>query len=311
MQEIIFLEPVFQERIWGGAKLREVFNYDIPSQSTGECWAISAHKNGDCKIKNGPLQGKTLSEAYNEYRYLFNNCPSPVFPLLTKILDANDDLSVQVHPDDAYALANVGEQGKTECWYVLDCEEDTEMVFGHNAQTKAELINCIENNEWDKLLRRVKIKKGDFFYVQAGTIHALCKGSLILETQQSSDTTYRVYDYNRCDQQGKLRHLHIKEAIEVTTVPHVDYPLSITTKEETNSKITTFVREKYFTVEKWEINGVFNKRNDNFLLVSVINGEGYINHEPIKKGDHFIITSLLKDINISGNLELIVSFVTQ
>lgn len=308
MQDIIFLEPVFQERIWGGTKLKEVFNYDIPSNYTGECWAISAHKHGDCKIKNGPFKGKTLSEVYEKHRYLFNHIEHPVFPLLTKILDANDDLSVQVHPDDAYALQHVGEQGKTECWYVLDCEPDSEIIFGHNAKTKRELRQLIEHNEWDKLLRRVKIKKGDFFYVQAGTIHALCKGSLILETQQSADTTYRLYDYHRLDQNGNLRPLHVEEAIAVTTVPHIDYPLTIKVEKHHNHQITTFVSDKYFTVQKWDIDGLVNKENDTFLLVSVINGEGKINDEIIKKGDHFIITSFMKEINLNGKLELIVSF---
>ena len=143
-----------------------------------------------------------------------------VFPLLTKILDANTNLSVQVHPDDAYAdLHENGELGKTECWYIIDCKEDAEIIYGHNAKTKAEFTEMIENGEWSPLLRRVKIKPGDFFYVPSGTIHALGEGTVVLETQQSSDATYRLYDYDRVDQKGQLRELHIDKSIAVTTIP--------------------------------------------------------------------------------------------
>lgn len=136
-REPLFLEPVFQERIWGGTRLAEQFGYRIPSERTGECWAISAHPNGQTTVKNGPFQGKMLGELWDEHRELFGHFPSDRFPLLTKILDANDDLSVQVHPDDEYARTyENGELGKTECWYVIDCEEDAEIVFGHHARTK-------------------------------------------------------------------------------------------------------------------------------------------------------------------------------
>lgn len=219
----LFLQPVFKERIWGGTTLNDAFGYDIPTEHTGECWAISAHPNGPSIIENGPYAGMTLDNLYREYPDLFGNLKEEVFPLLTKILDANMDLSVQVHPDDSYAMLHEnGELGKTECWYIIDCKEDADMIFGHNAKTKEELQQQIQEGKWNDLLRRVKIKPGDFFYVPSGTIHALCEGKLVLETQQSSDTTYRVYDYDRRDAEGNLRDLHLEKAIEVTTVPHQD-----------------------------------------------------------------------------------------
>ena len=206
MKEPLFLEPVFQERIWGGTALRDQFNYEIPSDLTGECWAISAHPNGPSIVKNGEFAGRTLIELWKDHPELFGEQSSPVFPLLTKILDANTDLSVQVHPDDAYANEHEnGELGKTECWYIIDCAEDAEIIYGHTAMTKEEFVERVENNEWNELLRSVKIKPGDFFYVPSGTIHALGKGTVVLETQQSSDTTYRLYDYDRKDQDGNLR----------------------------------------------------------------------------------------------------------
>ncbi|MDF2699685.1 MAG: mannose-6-phosphate isomerase, type 1 [Haloplasmataceae bacterium] len=309
MQKILFLEPIFQSRIWGGTKLRDSFNYNIPNDLTGECWAISAHKNGDCTIINGPLEGKKLSVVYRDNRELFNDCESATFPLLTKILDANDDLSIQVHPDDEYAMKNENDLGKTECWYILDCQENAEIVFGHHAKTKEELVKLIANNEWDQLLKRVKVEPGDFFYVPSGTIHALCKGLLVLETQQSSDTTYRVYDYNRKDASGNTRQLHVNQAIEVTNVPHVDYLYNREVVKFDHAMITTYVKSDFFTVEKWQVEGSLNtKYNHKFLLVSVLKGEGHFLGEPIKKGDHFIVTSINDKIHCQGNFELMVSY---
>ena len=193
----LFLKPYFQEKMWGGKRLKTEFGYEIPSDTTGECWAISAHPHGPAVIENGPYQGLNLAELWQQHREVFGNAKGDVFPLLTKILDARDDLSVQVHPDDAYALKHEGELGKTECWYVLAADEGAEMIYGHYAQTKAELKQLIEAGDWQHLLRRVPVKAGDFLYVPSGTVHAIGKGIMVLETQQSSDTTYRLYDFDR------------------------------------------------------------------------------------------------------------------
>ena len=241
------------KKFWGGSRLRTVFNYEIPSEKTGECWAISAHQNGDCEVINGPYKGKTLSYLWNYHRELFGNVTGDCFPLLTKILDASDDLSVQVHPNDEYALKHKNELGKTECWYILDADEDAELIFGHHAKTKEEFIKQIESNQWDQLLRKVKVKKGDFFHVPAGTIHALKKGTLVLEIQQSSDTTYRLYDYNRPGDDGLLRPLHLKQSIAVSTIPHQEEKIDYTITKINDQTLTTFVTCDYFTV----VNGIF------------------------------------------------------
>lgn len=308
MQDIIILESVFQEKIWGGTKLKEVYGYAIPSERTGECWAISAHPHGNCKVLNGPLKGKKLSEVYEEHRELFNDCPSPKFPLLTKIIDAKDDLSVQVHPDDEYAKIHANEFGKTECWYILDCDDDAELVYGHHAKSKEEMISMIENQEWDQFLRRVKIKPGDFFYVPAGTVHALCKGTLVLEVQQSSDTTYRLYDYDRIDQHGNKRDLHIMESLDVITVPFEEQLLVPEENHFLNGKKTVYASNKFFTVEKWEIIGEYSEQISQFKLIDVLEGEGEINGLPIKKGNHFIVTTVCSKIELTGNLSLMVSY---
>ncbi|CAH2464471.1 mannose-6-phosphate isomerase [Bacillus mycoides KBAB4] len=312
MQSPLFLQPVLQERIWGGKSLKK-FNYDLSSESIGECWGISAHPNGMSIVKEGPYKGVTLEQLWREERYLFGECLSEKFPLLTKMLDANKDLSVQVHPDDEFAHTyENGELGKTECWYIVDCKEDAQLVYGHNADTKVDFEEMIKEGKWEDLLRRVSIKPGDFFYVPSGTIHALCEGTVVLETQQSSDTTYRVYDYERIDANGNKRELHLDKAIQVANIPHEDYQVRPKIIEENGVFITTYVREKYFSVYKWEIKerASFQQR-EIFQLVSVIEGEGTLTtidgDFSIKKGDHFILPITIENFSIKGNVTTIVS----
>ena len=312
--EPIFLQPVFQERIWGGTKLNSLFGYHIPSDRTGEAWVISAHKNGPSEILNGSLKGKTMLDAWQEHPELFGKQQAKeAFPLLVKILDANDNLSVQVHPDDTYAQEVEDEPyGKTECWYVLHAEPDAEIIFGHHAQTKEEFLNLVERGRWDDLLRRVKVKQGDFFYVPSGTIHAIGSGIVILETQQSSDITYRVYDYDRTDDAGNKRQLHIQSSADVTHFPHHVKQQNQMTELKKDLTSTRLVEAEYFTVYHWKLAGkVKHPLIRDYILMSVIFGQGKINTGAnvfdIKKGDHFFLPANVTDYELEGNIELIVS----
>jgi len=298
----------------GSCIVLEDNNFEIPNDSTGEAWVISAHKNGPSIVKNGVLKGKNLWELWNYYPHLFSGkTATEEFPLLIKILDANDDLSVQVHPDDIYARRHEGEQyGKTECWYILDCADDAEIIFGHFADSEEEFRRKVEEGKWNELLKRVKVKKGDFVYVPSGTIHAIGKGIVILETQQSSDITYRVYDFDRIDNKGEKRELHIEQAINVTSFPHnVEEQKRV---EETVESLTTtqLIAEKYFTVYHWRLDGnVITPLNKDYLLMSVIEGEGKIiiegNEFKLKKGDNFIMPATVFDYELCGTIEIIVS----
>src|SRR5690625_2662765 len=169
-----------------------------------------------------------------------------------------------------------GELGKTECRYIIDCKEDAEIIFGHHAQTKEEFEEMVANGNWDQLLRRIPIKPGDFFYLPSGMIHALCEGTLVLETQQNSDTTYRVYDYDRTNQDGNKRDLHLEKALDVSTIPHQESDVTMQHTVNQDAEVTTFVEEKYFSVHKWEINGkaTFSMEQP-FMLFSVIDWTGY------------------------------------
>ena len=310
MKEILFMEPVFKSMIWGGDRLRTEFDYAIPSETTGECWAISAHHNGDCIIKNGNYKGKSLSWLWNNNRQLFGNRTEQSFPLLIKIIDAKKDLSIQVHPDDAYANEHEsGASGKTECWYILNCDEDAKIVIGHNAKDRDELKFMIEHEEWNKLIRTRSIKKGDFFQITPGTVHAIKAGTLLLETQQSSDITYRLYDYKRLDN-GKARKLHIKESIDVINCPHRDAVIDGSTNKSKSGEITNLINNKYYSVQKISVFTEMGINQDkDFMNISVIEGDGLIDETEISKGDHFILPYGYGSFILKGKMSLMVSFI--
>lgn len=310
MKDIIFLQPVFKQMLWGGTRLRTEYGYDIPGDRTGEAWVVSAHSHGDCTVKDGPWAGKSLSWLWKNQPQLFGSDGSGQFPLLVKIIDAKDDLSIQVHPDDAYAAAHEnGSLGKTECWYILDCDPDATIVIGHNARTKDELRQMVEQKRWKELIRVLPVKKGDFFQIEPGTVHAIRRGTLILETQQSSDITYRLYDYDRL-QDGKPRPLHLAESLDVIRCPHKDVPLG--GQEETADGFTRrlLISCPCYTVDKWEIRSEAVLSQDHpFLIVDVLDGEGTADGRPIRKGDHFILPCGYGTCTLTGRLSLITSHV--
>ncbi|MDE6816814.1 MAG: class I mannose-6-phosphate isomerase [Lachnospiraceae bacterium] len=311
MKSILFLEPVFKQMIWGGRQLADQFGYEIPGDRTGECWAVSAHPNGDCVVREGACQGKTLSQLWREEPGLFGNSDLDRFPLLVKIIDAKDDLSIQVHPDDAYAGENEnGSLGKTECWYILDCPEGASLVVGHNAGSRQELQEMIEQERWGELIREIPVKKGDFIQINPGTVHAIKGGLMILETQQNSDITYRVYDYGRLTD-GKPRQLHVKQSIDVITVPApsaADSVKSALTLPE--NTLNELISCDYYTVWKLDVAGVMSfEQTHPFLIMSVIEGEGCVDGRRICKGDHFILPQGYGTAELRGEMTLIASSV--
>lgn len=312
---VLFLEPIFKDKIWGGSKIKDNFGYDLTSNNIGECWGISAHKSGDCLVLNNKFKGHTLSSVWENYRDLFGNIEQDKFPLLTKIIDSNDNLSIQVHPNDDFAKANEnGELGKTECWYILDADNDAQIVLGHNATCKEDLKFKIENKLWDDFLEIIKIKKGDFFNVPAGTIHALCKGALVLEVQQNSDTTYRLYDYDRVDNNGFLRELHIDKSLSVINFDCDEDKLDLNNYSHKNFTCTTFINNEYFTVHKLNINNKVDfEHNKPFTLYNVIDGDGelFIHNESynLYKGSNFILLNDTCNFSFSGDLEIMVSHI--
>ena len=308
-KEILWMKPVFKQMIWGGNKLGSKWGYEIPGENTGECWAVSAHPNGDCTIKEGTFAGKTLSQLWSEEPQLFGNAAGDRFPLLIKIIDANDDLSIQVHPDDTYAGKNEnGSFGKTECWYILDAPEGATLVIGHNAKDRAELEDMIGSGRWEDFLREVPVKKGDFIQIDPGTVHAIKGGIEILETQQNSDITYRVYDYGRL-QDGKPRELHIEKSIDVITVPAKSVKESvINIATDAKNTMNELISCNYYRVWKLDVDGSMEISQEYpFLIMSVVEGDGLINGQLIKKGDHFILPNGFGKAQLQGQMALIAS----
>ena len=309
-QELIFTKPIFHEKIWGGRRLDTVFGYDIPEGAIGECWAISAHPAGDCEVVGGPYAGSSLSALWSEHHELFGKATGDRFPLLVKILDADGDLSIQVHPDDAYAAEHEnGSLGKCECWYVLDCDPDATIIVGQKAHDRAEFAKLVEEGRWGDLVNEVPIHKGDFFQIDAGTLHAIKGGTLILETQQSSDVTYRVYDYDRVQDDGTKRELHLEQSMDVVdyaakapesgqiTVPEVD-------------GITELESNACYTVERVRVAGEKTLVQDHdFMCVSVIEGQGSVNGQAVGKGTHFVAPYESGDLAFAGEMTLICSWV--
>lgn len=310
------------KKIWGGRKFNTVLGMDLPDDSLyGESWEVSSHKGGLSYIENGEYSGKALIDIINENKegILGKEIVEKFkgeFPLLIKYLDINDRLSVQVHPSDEYALKVEGEFGKSECWYVMEASENATLILGiKEGITKEIFKEKVENKEFDNLFKTVKVKKGDFINLLPGVVHATLEGSiLICEVQQNSDTTYRIYDFDRLVD-GKLRELHIEKALDV-----IDFEgkVQITTNES-RQKISLLgaekeelVRGQYFNVDKYLIDGEFeDETNKNFKILSILSGEGEIISEeksyPIVKGDTYFIPAGMKTV-LKGKVEVLKSY---
>lgn len=312
MESIIELVPVFKEKIWGGRKLETEFGYEIPAGPVGECWAISAHPAGDDEIASGEYAGKTLSWLWDEHRELFGNCEGDRFPLLVKIIDAKDDLSIQVHPDNDYAAEHEdGSLGKKECWYVLSAEPGQTIVVGQRARSREEFAQMVEEGRWSELLNEIPIKAGDFFQIDPGTVHAIKGGTVILESQQSSDVTYRVYDYDRKQDDGTLRPLHMQQALDV-----IDFDCAPLTSGEVelSGPVTTLEQNECYTVDLVRVGEdgcpaeLAVETPHPFTCISVIEGEGVVNGREVKKGTHLLALSACDTLELSGTMQVVLSY---
>lgn len=314
---IIFMEPVYKDYIWGGEKLKKEFNKNTPFDTTAESWEISSNKNGDCRIINKEYNGKTLKNLFEDEKLkekIFGRKCKDLkeFPLLIKFIDAKENLSIQVHPDDEYAKKIGLESGKTEMWYIMECKDNGKIIGGLNAKlTKSELQGAIENDNIKDYLNYLDIKKGDSIYIPAGTVHAILKNTLICEIQQNSDITYRVYDWDRKDKDGKGRQLHKKEAIETINTKNETSIIHSTEKLE----IQKIVKSEFFEVEKINCNNIFEDVSNftTFFAINVVEGEGSIEtiteEYKIKKGDSFLIPAFLGKYKIEGNITFLKSYI--
>ncbi len=318
----IKFKKCFIDKVWGGRAFETVLGMTLPeNRSIGESWEVSSHKNGMSIVENGEFAGMTLEALKDKYgakilgKDVFERFEGK-FPILIKYLDVNDRLSVQVHPSDEYALKVEGEFGKSECWYIIDASEDAKLILGLKpGMTRETFLEKSKNKDFKNMFNEVSVKKGDFIDITPGVVHASLEGSVLLcETQQNSDTTYRIYDFDRTVN-GVPRPLHLEKAADVINFGEI--PVVTEESSRQNIKLRNCVKQelvrcKYFNVDKLKINGIFHDEiSENFKVYSILEGEGNIIYNdvkyPAKKGDTYFIPANM-NVLVDGNIEILKSF---
>lgn len=315
----LLLKPPIKDYLWGGTKLKTDFGLETEKEIAAEAWMLSCHKDGMNIVLNGEHKGKTLNEVLKIWgkSSLGKRAENfPYFPILIKLIDAKQKLSVQVHPNDEYALANEGEFGKTEMWYIVDCEPKAKLAYGFKKKIdKKEFEQRIKDNTLDEVINYVPVSKGDVFFIDAGTLHAIGEGILIAEIQQNSNTTYRVSDYGRLGADGKPRELHIEKALEVTKCKKPDIPYGNIgqTIVCNGNKIRDLASCDKFNAKVLTLNGEFVvDSKDSFVSLVVLDGylslscDNYIIEAA--KGDSIFIPAGLKT-ELCGVAEILYSYV--
>jgi mannose-6-phosphate isomerase len=312
-------QPIFKERIWGGTKLKTILNKSITSDITGESWEISSVDNDLSIVENGFLKGKTIVEVIDQFpqKLLGDKVYQQFgkkFPLLFKYLDAKEDLSIQVHPNDALALQRHNSFGKTEMWYVVQADKKAKLVVGFkNKSTKEEYLQRLTDNSLLEILDLKEVKKGDALLLNTGTVHAIGAGSLIAEIQQTSDITYRIYDFDRVDTNGNKRELHTEEALDAINFDLVDSQKDYTKAINTSN---TMVDCEYFTTNYIPLQGNHSVHRDgaSFVVYMCVEGEFSIQTEEgsyeYKLGATVLIPADLKEYTLKGNASLLEIYIS-
>ncbi len=295
MKGIYKLFSECKDYVWGGEKLKTDYGKQTDKTPCAESWELSFHKDGLTKLVNG----KTLAETVTETDLGENVKKFPFFPVLNKFIDAKENLSVQVHPSDDYALQYEHSFGKTEMWYIVSAEQGAGIYLGFNRDvTKTEFENAIKENRLTELLNFYEVKAGESYFIPSGTIHAIGKGCLIYEIQQNSNLTYRVYDYGRTDKNGKPRELHIEKALQVTALRRFT-PVFF--------EGDLLGQSEYFTVKKVKVAGRYalNTDKNSFACITCVKGSGELAGEKIARGDSFFVPANFGEYAASGEMELI------
>lgn len=303
---ILQLDTVTKDYIWGGTRLREEFG-KIGGKRLAESWELSVHPDGMCRIHGGEFHGMTLREFVEKFPESTGKNSFGCIPVLVKLIDAKENLSIQVHPDNDYARQFEGDNGKTEAWYIVDCEENASIIYGFKENlTKEEFRQAIAENTLPEKVNTIAVKKDDVFLIRAGTLHAICKGCLIAEIQQSSNVTYRVYDYGRVDDMGNPRELHIEKALDVTSLERAELP--------SQSKGDVICQCEYFTISREDIDGSgkIHVNENSFTHVMILQGKGELISEnsthTAEMGGSFFVAAGTK-WQIKGNCSILYTVV--
>lgn len=311
------LIPAVKDYIWGGTKLKTDFGIKSDLEKVAEAWTLSCHKDGANIISNGSDKGKTLAAWLEEKGFEVLGSKGKKldsFPVLIKLIDAKDNLSVQVHPYDEYAQRVEHEQGKTEAWYVIDCEEGAELIYGFKKEISSqEFEERIMNNTLLDVVNSVPVKKGDLFFIESGTLHAIGKGILLAEVQQNSNSTYRVYDYGRVGADGKPRELHIKKAVDVTscTPPTHPYGAKPVTEKGDGYEVTELVNCDIFKSYSVKIDGEYTGKASEESFVSLLSLDGNFAFScgdtelTLNKGESIFIPANMGEYTVKGKGEIL------
>lgn len=311
---ILKLKPACKDYIWGGHRLAEEYDIAYDGDVLAEAWELSCHPDGPSVIANGKWAGKTLTEYIESQGWdvLGTHCRRfRDFPILIKLIDAKQNLSIQVHPDNRFALEKEGQYGKTEMWYVLDAQEGAYLYYGFKEEiTKEEFARRIRENTLPEVLNAVSVKKGDVLFIESGTLHAIGQGIMIAEIQQNSNVTYRVYDYGRVGKDGRKRDLQIEKALAVTNRRPVI---------RSGKSYPHIADCDYFTVDKLNLDGDIMSRvegnvsKDSFVSVLILGGEGTIicgeECVPYQKGDSLFLAAGSGSYQIAGTCDALVTSV--
>lgn len=306
---LIKLKPAFRDLIWGGTKLRASFLMDTPSEHTAEALMLSVREDCECEAAGGPFDGQTLSEIYAANPAFFgSNCAKyDRFPLLVKLIDTMDDISVQVHPDDEYAREVSGDWGKAQLWYVVDCEPGAYLICGFNDELNIEdFRRRIENDTLISALNLYEVKKGDTFFIEPGTLHAVGKDIILAEIGQNSELSYRVYDYSRVDEHGESRPLNTEQALDVTITAPPTVPAGpLVPRAAIDGHYETVLgRCEYFASSLWEVeeSAVISAPDESFVSLLMLEGTLNLNNDEMfmRKGESVLIAAGAKDVMLTG-----------
>lgn len=307
-------DPYFAYRIWGGRTLKERYDKPIPDGPIGESWEVSDHPDGLCKIANGEYAGLTLSQCAEKAGRMELFGTEGKFPLLIKILDARDILSVQVHPTDEYAHRVEGEEGKTEAWVVLHAQPGAKMVYGvKEGVTPEEFRAAMDNGTVGDCLNWLEVKAGDVFNIPSGMVHALGAGLLVYEVQQNSNAVYRVFDWNRLEN-GKPRALHKDKAMDVIRWDNWGLAAGaagLVLSEENGTRKLMVVND-YFALEQVQVKGCQQMDQKGMRLFTAVNGEGCLvyggEEYPVAAGDSYLIPAALGQVAMKGEMEALIAY---
>jgi mannose-6-phosphate isomerase len=305
---ILFFEPIGRFAIWGHNTVKNYFGYSTFPDGIGQFWSFSAQPGASNFCLSDPYRGMTFQQIWSNHQELFDS-RYQTFPLLISLVGPEDDLSIQVHPNIEQAKKIGYEIGKNEAWYFLKTADHSRIAYGHNARNESEFRARVKANDWASLIRYRKMSEGDFVYIPAGVIHAMGKGNIVYEIQQATDVTYRLYDYDRCDKEGKKRSLNFEEGLAVVSYDPDMMKVEPQSQLEiiSQSSVLSYFCPPDFIVKRLIVKGELPIKLQSYGLATVVSGQGNIQGQSVKLGDNVLITQGSEPIQFDGDMMVMIT----